>query len=79
MDETGLFFCHLPRHTVLLPSEDVITVHGKKKVKDQVTLVVYCNAMGTEKLPIVMIGKAKDPACIAGNSWLIPYPQQKNA
>jgi len=78
MDETGLFFYHLPRYTVLLPSKDVLTVRGKKKAKDWVTLVVCCNATGTEKIPIVMIGKAKEPACIAGNSWPIPYLQKKN-
>jgi len=61
MDETGLFFHLIPRHTVLLPSEDVSTVQGKK-AKDRVTLVICCNATGTERVPITMIGKAKEPA-----------------
>ena len=26
-----------------------------------------------------MIGKAKEPTCIAGNSWPIPYFAQRNA
>ena len=46
---------------------------------DRVTLVVCCNANGTEKVPTTMIGKAKEPACIVGNSWPLPYLAQKNA
>lgn len=79
MDETGLFFRLVPRYTVLMPYEDINTVRGKKKAKARVTLVVCCNASGTERVPITMIGKAKEPACIAGNSWPIPYYSQKNA
>ena len=79
MDETGLFLWFLPWYTVPLPPEDVSTVQGKKTAKDRVTLVVCCNATGTERLPIAMIGKAKELACISGNSWPIPYFQQKNA
>lgn len=79
MDETGLFYRLIPRYTVLLPGEDVSTVRGKKRAKDRVTLVVCSNAIGTERVPITMIGKAKEPACISGNSWPIPYMQQKNA
>ena len=37
------------------------------------------NATGTEKVPITMIGKAKEPACIVGNSWPLPYVAQRNA
>ena len=79
MDETGLFFRIVPCYTVLMPHEDLATVRGKKKAKDRVTLVVCCNATGSERVPITMIGKAKEPACIAGNSWPIPYFNQKNA
>ena len=79
MDETGLFFRLVPRYTVILPSEDPTTIRGKKKLLDRVTLVVCCNANGTEKVPITMIGKAKEPACIVGNSWPLPYLAQKNA
>ena len=79
MDETGLFFRLAPRYTMLLPSEDPTTIRGKKKLLDRVTLVVCCNATGTEKVPITMIGKAKEPACIVGNSWPLPYVAQRNA
>lgn len=48
----------------LLPTEDVSNVRGKKKAKDRVTMVVCCNATGTDRLAITMIGKAKERACI---------------
>lgn len=80
MDESGLFFWLLPCYIILLPTEDVSTVRGKKKkAKDRVTLIVCCNANKTERSPIAMIGEAKEPACILGNSWPIPYFQEKNA
>ena len=62
-----------------MPNEDFSTIRGKKKAKDRGTLVVCCNATGMKRVPIIMIGKVKEPACIAGNSWPIPYLQQKNA
>ena len=46
---------------------------------DIVTLVVCCNVTGTEKVPITMIGKAKEPTCIVGKSWPLPYVAQRNA
>jgi len=60
MDETGLFFWLVPWHTVLLPSEDLSIVHGKKKSMDRVTLAVCCNATGTKHLPFTLIGKQKN-------------------
>ena len=62
MDETGLFFRLLPRYTLLMPNEDMKTVRGKKKSKDRVTLVVWANADGSNKIPCMMIGKPKTPA-----------------
>ena len=79
MDETGLFFRMLPRYTLLLPAEDLSTTRGKKKVKERVSLVVCVNACGTHKIPCSMIGKPKNPACIAQSSWPIPYFDQKRA
>jgi DDE superfamily endonuclease len=79
MDKTGLFFCLLPRYTLLLPNEDVLTVRGKKKLKDQVTLVLCANADGSNKIPCMMIGTSKAPACIVGRTWCIPYHNQEKA
>ena len=51
----------------------------EKKLLDRVTLVICCNATGTKKVPIAMIGKAKEPACIVGKSWILPYVAQRNS
>jgi len=34
MDETGLFFCLLPKYSLLMPDEDISTTRGEKKSKD---------------------------------------------
>ncbi len=43
MDKTGLFFCLLPRYSILMPNEDISSIRGKKKVKDRVSLIVCAN------------------------------------
>ena len=79
MDETGLFYRLIPRYTLLMPTEDVKTVRGQKTKKDRVTLAVCCNANGTHKIPLQIIGKPARPACIVGREWPVPYSNQKNA
>ena len=76
MDETGLFHRLLPCYTLLMPNEDVSTVRGKKKSKDQVTLVVCANSNGSNKILCFIIGKSKIPACSVGKLWPIPYCSQ---
>jgi hypothetical protein len=60
LDELGLFF-------KLLPSRSY-TVSGKpfrsgKRGEERVTLLLGCNAAGTEKLPPLMISKSQKPRC----------------
>ena len=59
-DEIGLYFKMLPRYTFT-------SVHnrpdGTKKAKDMVTINTCANASGTTKLPLLLIGKAKNPRC----------------
>jgi hypothetical protein len=75
MDETGLFF----RYSILMPNEDISSTRGKKKAKDRVSLIVCANASGTHKIPCVMIGKPKEPACIKDRHWPVPYFNQAKA
>ncbi|KAH9468531.1 hypothetical protein Pst134EA_033366 [Puccinia striiformis f. sp. tritici] len=79
MDETGLFFS-MPPDTGLAFNKS----HGVKGNKTRMTLAVTCNADGTEKLPILFIGKYKRPRCFKkkqacdygygyynnGNAWM---------
>jgi len=79
MDETGLFFQLLPRYNLLMPNEDISTTKGKKKAKDQVSLIVCANASKTHKIPYALIGKPKEPTCIKDRQWPIPYFNQVKA
>jgi hypothetical protein len=79
MDETGLFFCLLPRYSLLMPDEDISTTRGKKKSKDRVSFIVCANAVGTHKIPYTLIGKAKTFACIKDRQWPVPYFNQAKA
>ena len=79
MDETGLFYRLIPRYSVLLPTEDKKAVRGKKVKKERVTLTVCCNATGSHKIPIQIIGKPKKPAYIIGREWPVHYCSQNNA
>jgi hypothetical protein len=79
MDETDLFFCLLPRYSLLMPDEDISTTRGKKKSKDRVSLIVCANVVGTHKIPCALIGKPKAPACIKDRQWPLPYFNQAKA
>ena len=58
-DETGLFWCCLPSHTLADGNETHAS--GFKKAKERVTLLLCANASGSHKLPLLMIGKYKKP------------------
>lgn len=49
--------------------------------KDRVTLTLCCNATGSHKLPITMMGKAANPLCFRGvdNECPLPYLSQRSA
>ncbi|KAF1327708.1 Jerky protein, partial [Globisporangium splendens] len=77
VDETGLFYRLLPRAHLLLPGEDTITEKGKQKTMERVSLVLCCNATGTERLPVSMISKQKAPRCMTpGTEWPLPVFHQ---
>eukprot|EP00171_Calliarthron_tuberculosum_P001839 IDg1839t1 len=63
VDETGLFFKLLPKRTYVLHHENKKTLRGVKamKAKDQITAYVCSNADGTSKVPLSIIGTAKNP------------------
>ena len=60
MDETGLMYKCLPNHGYVELEKKRIT-RGSKTMnsKDHVTLYICTNADGSDKYPLVMIGKAK--------------------
>ena len=80
MDETGLFFKVLPNRSYV-KQEDVKTVRGTKlmKAKDRVTLYVTTNATGTDKVPLSLIGKSKNPRCFRNKTLKLKYYNQAKA
>jgi len=66
-----------------MPSEDRRTTRGSKamKSKDLVTLTLCCNATGTQKTPVAMIGKEAQPMCFQGegNASPLPHFSQKSS
>lgn len=60
VDETGLFFKCTPDKTLAFKDEKC---HGGKLSKERITLLVGANMDGSEKLPLLMIGKSANPRC----------------
>lgn len=77
VDETALFYRQLPEHTL---EKQRKSVSGSKKSKDRVTLLVGGSIRG-EKLPLLMMGKFKNPRCFnqAASSLPLRYCSSKNA
>ncbi|XP_071508886.1 jerky protein homolog-like [Diadema antillarum] len=79
-DETGLYWKVLPHRTLVGPKEK--TAPGQKKSTERLTLLATANATGSHKLPLVLIGKSKNPRCFKNiNMAALPviYRSQKNA
>jgi hypothetical protein len=79
MDETGLFYRIQPRYTLLAPSEEPERTRGKKLAKERVSAIICANADGTVKIPVVIVGKAARPTCVAHMTWPTPYRHQNKA
>jgi len=64
MDETGLQYQCLPSRTYIAAGRQR-RVRGSKAMKatDRVTLVLACNATGSHKIPVAIIGCAAVPQC----------------
>ena len=62
-DETGLFFQLPPSRTLAQQGENV---KGVKRSKARITVMVCCNASGSDKRKLLVIGKSKQPRCFRG-------------
>jgi hypothetical protein len=61
-DETGLNWEALPRKT--LASRRESAAPGYRISTDRITLLVCANVSGNHRLPILAVGKGKQPRCI---------------
>ena len=79
-DETGLCYRLLPKKTLVGGIKK--KADGLKKAKDRITENACANVTGDIKLPLLFIGKAKNPRCFKGiNQSTLPviYRNQRNA
>jgi len=58
MDETGLFYKLQADHSLATKQ-----LEGRKQDKERLTVVICCNADGSEKVPLWIIGKYAKPRC----------------
>ncbi|XP_035207903.1 tigger transposable element-derived protein 4-like [Stegodyphus dumicola] len=77
LDETGLFFKYIPNKIVMCKEKS----HSNRTLNtDQLTILVGANADGSEKLPLLLIGKSKTPRCFKDvKSFPLEYRSNKNA
>ena len=77
MDETGLFFCLLPRYNLLMPDEDISTSRGKEK-NPKIGFLLSC-APTLWELIKNLAQSEKTPACSKDRQWPVPYFSQAKA
>lgn len=76
-DETGLFYKCLPDKSFTFKNSDC---HGGKMSKDRATILLCVNMSGTEKLPLLVIGKSAKPRCFKNiKSLPTEYKSNKKA
>ena len=79
-DETGLYYKLLPQKSLAAHFEK--TADGRKTQKERVTINACSNATGKIKLPLLFIGKSKNPRCFKNvdrDRLPVVYANQKNA
>jgi len=79
-DESGLYFKQIPKKT--FAPKNVSQVSGTKKQIERVTIAACCNGDGSFKLPLLFIGKSKNPRCLKNenmNALPVVYKNQHNA
>lgn len=73
-DETALFFKALPDKTITFKGDPCV---GGKRSKERVTVLLASNMSGTERLPLLVIGKANSPRCFK-NAGRVPVEYRAN-
>ncbi|XP_044014026.1 jerky protein homolog-like [Aphidius gifuensis] len=80
-DETGVNYRQMPRRSLAVKEE--VGTSGFKIQKERITAMaaMMCNASGTIKLPLVVIGKYAKPRAIKDhlNNLPVSYKSQKSA
>lgn len=66
-------------HSRSLASRRESAAPGHKVSKDRVTVMVCANATGTHRLPLLLIGKSKNPRCFKNVKVPLIYANQQKA
>lgn len=75
-DETGLFYQLLPENSLAFVGEKL---KGNKQSKVRVTVLVGSNMDGSEKMPLFVIGKSKNPRALKNVKIPVRYTANKKA
>ncbi|XP_067144543.1 jerky protein homolog-like [Centruroides vittatus] len=76
--ETGLYWKKMPTKTLV--SKNEMSAPGFKASKSHITVMVCGNVTGTHRLPLLIVGKSKNPRCFKGIKKLpVIYKNQKNS
>lgn len=62
-DEFGLYYRRSPNVTI-----GPARMQGRKRSKDRITFLPCCNSDGTERLPLLVIGRSEKTPCSGGIS-----------
>ncbi|VDO38331.1 unnamed protein product [Heligmosomoides polygyrus] len=74
--ETGLFWRLLPSKTMAFKGDRCTS--GKRS-KERITVLVGSNMSGTEKMPLLVIGKSRSPRCFKNASVPVDYEANQKA
>ena len=69
-DETGIYYCALPDSTLSFLTDKL---SGSKRAKSRITVLVTANMDGSDKHPLLVIGKSKEP-CYVGEFHNYQFP-----
>ncbi len=58
------FFYQMPPRDTIAPAR----IPGRKKKKERITSLACCNADGSEKMPLLFVGKSANPRCFNGRN-----------
>lgn len=76
-DESALYWKRLPEKTLVRSQEK--TAPGRKISKERVTFLVCCNADGSQKLKLLVVGKVKNPRAFKNVNLPVEYKSSANA
>lgn len=77
-DESGLVYKSIGNKTLVLAKENGSP--GHKQSKERITIMPCINATGNHKLPLMIIGKSKNPRCFKNEIFSnVYYKSSKNA